>query len=174
MSITNIFYSHPNHLETPLPERSSLLGKFVTKVHTTTSYLIASIHSLARLILSYFIYVGSWGRYTLNAHFSLQRGLGNSASCANIQEVVSKRNQREDLRAIEENKAFNKVPLKRHASKLSVSSNILRNIRSERASSSLYPNLAEMVTLSTCVKTPEQRLAELERQAELKSSLTNT
>ena len=55
-----------NHVEPPLQESGSLLGKVVTKVHATTNYVISSISSVAQFILSSCISVGTLGRYTLD------------------------------------------------------------------------------------------------------------
>lgn len=156
----NISYSPLNNLGPPLQESSSWTGKVITKVRTTASCLVSSIGSVAQSILSNFIYVGTLGRYTLDDlkdYFSTKVSIENR----NIEEKsVSEPNS-----VLEESKS----KLKRHDSKISVNSTTLRSIRSRRDSNSqypaLYPSLGGMVKLSTYAKTPEQRLAEMEKEA---------
>lgn len=147
----------PKHLGPSLQESSSWAGKVVTKIYTTTNYAISSIDSVAKSILSNFIYVGTLGRYTLDdlkGYFSTRVPIEN------------KRNS-----VLEEAKSS----LKRHDSKVSVNSILLRGLRFPRDPQypSIYPDLAGGVKLSTYSKNPEQRLAEMERAAVEKESVIN-
>lgn len=67
MSIPSISMGfNENNLEQPLQRNSSLVGRVVTKICKTTSYVIHSIGSIVQSILSECIYVGSFGCYTLD------------------------------------------------------------------------------------------------------------
>ena len=149
----------PQHLGPSLQESSSWAGKVVTKIYTTTNYAISSIDSVAKSILSNFIYVGTLGRYTLEDlkdYFSTRVHIENERNSV-LEEAQSS--------------------LKRHDSKVSVNSTLLRSLRSPRSSDSqyqsIYPDLAGGVKLSTYSKNPEQRLAEMERAAMEKESVIN-
>jgi len=160
MSISeNISYSPLNNLGPPLQESSSWTGKVITKVRTTASCLVSSIGSVAQSILSNFIYVGTLGRYTLDDlkdYFSTKVSIENR----NIEE----KSVGEADNALKEAKSR----LKRHDSKVSVSSTLFRKLCQSSFSSqdqSIYPNLGGEVKVSTYAKTPEQRLAEMEKIA---------
>lgn len=163
MSTPTISHSLPNDFVPPLQESGSWAGKVITKVHTTASYVISSIDSMAQSILSNFIYVGTLGRYTLNDlkdYFSIKVSIENKN--AEEDHIEEKNINSEPNNVLEETKS----KLKRHDSKISVDSTTLRSIRLRRDSNSqhqsLYPDLGGMVKLSTHAKTPEQRLAEME------------
>jgi hypothetical protein len=157
-----------NHLEPPLQESGSLLGKVVTKVHTTTNYAISSISSVAQFILSSCISVGTLGRYTLDDlkdYFSTTDSLEDISAVSSKGDAIEEASVSESDRALKETKS----KLQRHDSKMSVNSTTLRRIRSPRDSdsscSSLYPNLEDTVKLSTHPKNPKERLAEMEESA---------
>ncbi|VHO04130.1 hypothetical protein [Candidatus Rhabdochlamydia sp. T3358] len=157
-----------NNLGFPLQESGSFLGKVVTKVHTTTSYVISSISSVAQFILSSCISVGTLGRYTLDDlkdYFSTKVFLENKDTLAvppegdGIEETTVSEFAKDLIGA--------KSGLRRNGSKMSVNSTLFRKFHSKRNSKfeSLYPNLKETVKLSTYEKTPEERLAEMEKSA---------
>lgn len=167
MSISeNISYSPLNNLGLPLQESSSWTGKVITKVRTTASCLVSSIGSVAQSILSNFIYVGTLGRYTLDDlkdYFSTKVSIENR----NIEE----KSVGEADNALKEAKSR----LKRHDSKVSVSSTLFRKLCQSSSNSqdqSIYPNLGGEVKVSTYAKTPEQRLAEMEKIA-MEKTVTN-
>ncbi|QZA58394.1 hypothetical protein [Candidatus Rhabdochlamydia porcellionis] len=164
MSIPDVSHSLPNNIEPLLQESGSLLGKIITRIYTTTSYLISSIGSMAQSILSNFIYVGTVGHYKLDDLkdcFSVKRSKDRSTAS-------SKRGDIEETSISEPNSTLKEVKarLNRHTSRISVGSATLRKIRSHSSSKdsqypSLYPKLEEMVKLASYSKTPEERLAEL-------------
>ncbi len=157
-----------NNLGPPLQESGSWAGKVVTKVHEATSYVVSSISSVAQSILSSCIYVGTLGRYTLDDlkdYFSKENA---SLECNNdIVAVSSTEDDIEEISEVDSSLKEARSNLKRHGSKMSVHSTTLRRFRSPATTNSFYQKLygevAETLILSTCSKTPEERLAEMER-----------
>jgi len=166
MSIPDISDSSPGYFALPLQESSSWGGKVVTKVHEVTSYVISSISSVAQSILSSCIYVGTLGHYALDDlkdYFSKENTSleDNNDTPA----VSSKEDDIEETDVSELASALRKAQLKRHESKMSIDSATFRRFHSPHDSQylSLYPSLGDTVKLSTHQKTPEERLAEMEK-----------
>ena len=165
MSSPIILHNHPSHLGSPLQESGSLIGKVITKVYTTTNYLISSISSVAESILSNFIYVGSLGRYTLDdlkGHFSIK---GFSEDKDRLT-VSSKKDDIEEESISELANVLRKAKsgLERHDSKMSVDSITFQTVHLpydfDTPHLSIYPNLENIVKLSTHRKDPKERLSE--------------
>lgn len=165
MSVPNISNNYPNDLGFPLQENSFWTGKVVTKVHEVTSCVVSSISSIAQFILSSCICVGTLGLYTLNDlkdYFSIKGSLEDKDRSAAFSSRDDMEEKSPDI-VLKEAKSN----LKRHESKISIDSTTFRRLRLPQSSncSSLYPNLGDntLFKLSTHQKTPEERLAEMEK-----------
>ncbi|MDR2539863.1 MAG: hypothetical protein LBC45_04635 [Chlamydiales bacterium] len=161
MGISNISNNYPSDLGLPLQESNCWMGKVIAHIHKSTSGLISSISSLAQSILSSLIYVGTLGHYTLS---DLKNGFSMKRDSSGDNARIDKGLFGNDTfgQALEKVKS----ELKRHDSKISVCSTLLRELRcsSDPKHRPIYPDLSQGIKLSTYSKTPQQRLAEMEKK----------
>ncbi|PWU16193.1 MAG: hypothetical protein C5B45_01140 [Chlamydiae bacterium] len=170
MSIPSISDHYPKDLGSPLQESSSWTGKVVTKVYEATNCVVSSINSVAQSILSSCISIGTLGRYKLDDlkdYFLVEGSFEdkNRSNSSSQEDDLEKTNVSAFANTLGEAKSN----LKRHESKMSIDSATFRRFRlphdPSSPYSSLYPSMVDTVKLSTCQKTPKERLAEMEKSA---------
>lgn len=133
-----------NNFVQPLQESGSLARKVITKVYKTTSYVIYSISSIAQSILSECIYVGSFGRYTIE---DLKSYLFTKKVSLEEKIVPDSSSAKTDVRE-------EKSAIQRHPSKVSVASSYFRRVieiseNEDSPYSGCYRQLKGLVKLSS-------------------------